>query len=261
MDPAGIAEVGGVKLETHERTARIVEDQAAAVSKAVPVLLFRGLDGARRALRLAVVDRIEEVPAASVSEAAGQLRVQLGEAILPLAGADSAAVREGKVRLFRLNDGDHEIGYAFGEVIDFATIEHDVIHAERPGEISGVTLIANAPAELVDAHWLFAKHVGAAAKASEQLVCRIPSGDPWMQNMLRPIVEAAGYQVVGDEGEAEADLVIASQGAEVPQEAAARTIWLRTDPEAAGKKDESIYRYDRTGLLMALKSAGARRGK
>ncbi|HVI06500.1 MAG TPA: chemotaxis protein CheW, partial [Sphingomicrobium sp.] len=261
MDPAGLAEVGGVKLETHERTARIAEGPAATVSKSVPVLLFRGLDGARRALRLAIVDRIEEVPAASVSEAAGQLRVQLGEAILPLAGAEAADVREGRVRLFRLNDGEHEIGYAFGEVIDFATIEHDVIHAERPGEISGVSLINNAPAELVDAHWLFARHVGAASRSSQQLVCRMPSDDPWMQNMLRPIVEAAGYHVIGDEVDGEADLVIASKGAEVPQDVVARTIWLRTDPEAAGKKDESIYRYDRAGLLMALKSAGARRGK
>jgi two-component system chemotaxis sensor kinase CheA len=31
---------------------------------------------------------------------------------------------------------------------------------------------------------------------------------------------------------------------------------LRSEPEPKGKKDESIYRYDRAGLLMALKSAG-----
>jgi two-component system chemotaxis sensor kinase CheA len=36
---------------------------------------------------------------------------------------------------------------------------------------------------------------------------------------------------------------------------------LRADPEAEGKKDASIYRYDRAGLLLALKSAGAGRGK
>jgi two-component system chemotaxis sensor kinase CheA len=82
-----------------------------------------------------------------------------------------------------------------------------------------------------------------------------------MQNMLRPIVEAAGYQVVGDADETVADLVIASQGSDVPVEEAKRTIWLRTEPEAASKKDDSIYRYDRAGLLVALKSAGAGRGK
>jgi two-component system chemotaxis sensor kinase CheA len=260
FDPGGLAQVGGVKLESIERAARIAETTVAPVSKATSVLLFKGLDGGRRALRLAVVDRIEEVPTGSINRAAGQLRVQVGEAILPLAGANAEDLGDGKIRLFRLNDGSHEIGYAFAEVIDFAVIDNDIIHAESVGEISGVSLISGEPAELVDAHWLFANHIGIAARSAEQLVCRLPSDDPWMQNMLRPIVEAAGYRVVGDEHDGDADLVIASQGAEVPEEAA-RTIWLRAEPEGSGKKDGSIYRYDRAGLLMALKSAGAGSGK
>jgi two-component system chemotaxis sensor kinase CheA len=260
FDPAGLAEVGGVKLEAHERAARIAEASAATASKSTAVLLFRGLDGGRRALRLAVVDRIEEVSSGAIKKAAGQLRVQVGDAILPLAGATGAEFGDEKVRLFRLNDGAHEIGYAFAEVIDFATIENDVIHSENPGEVSGVSLINDEPAELVDAHWLFANHVGTLAPTAERPVCRLPSDDAWMQNMLRPIVEAAGYRVVGEADECAADLVIASKGSEVAEEEA-KTIWLRTDPEASGKKDESIYRYDRAGLLMALKSAGAGRGK
>jgi len=258
MDPAGIAAVGGVKLEAQERTARIAEGPTAAISKATPVLLFRSLDGGRRALRLAVVDRIEEVATSNIKKAAGQLRVQLGESILPLAGATASEIAGDKVRLFRLNDGSHEIGYAFAEVVDFATIEHDIIHADQPGEVSGVSLISGEPAELVDAHWLFANHVGAMPQASEQMICRIPRDDTWMQNMLRPLVEAAGYRVVSDESEDKADLAIAAKGEKVA--AAAHTIFLRSDPEPAGKKDESIYRYDRAGLLMALKSvAGARK--
>jgi two-component system, chemotaxis family, sensor kinase CheA len=114
--------------------------------------------------------------------------------------------------VFRLNDGNHEIGYAFREVIDLAPIENEVIPADNPGEISAVTLIAGEPAELVDAHWLFANHLGiGAGLTSEQPLCRLPSDDPWMQNMLRPIIEAVGYRVVGDEHDGEADLVIASQ--------------------------------------------------
>jgi two-component system chemotaxis sensor kinase CheA len=260
FDPAGLAEVGGVKLEAQERAARIAEGPIAnAGPKAISVLLFRGLDGGRRAIRLAVVDRIEEVARDAVKKAAGQLRVQVGEAILPLAGADAAEFEGDKIRVFRLNDGAYEMGYAFREVIDFATIDNDVIHADCLGEISGVSLINGEPAELVDAHWLFAQHVGAAARPSEPPVCRLPSDDPWMQNMLRPIVEAAGYRVVSERDEIEADLLIAPQGGAI--EGAERTIWLRTEPEPTGKKDDSIYRYDRAGLLMALKSAGAGRGK
>lgn len=253
FDPAGLAEVGGVKLEQQERAARIAEGPAASGPTATPVLLFRGVDGGRRALRLAVVDRIEEVEPSSITEAAGQLRVQLGEAILPLAGARLDHIGEGKVRLFRLSDGAHEMAYAFREVIDFASIEHDVIHADDDGEISGVSLVDGEPAELIDAHWLFANHIGAAARPSEPLVCRLPSDDPWMQNMLRPIVEAAGYRVIGGDEEGEADLVIASQGEKIE---AANAIYLRSEPEPKNKKDQSIYRYDRAGLLIALKSVG-----
>ncbi|MES2118983.1 MAG: chemotaxis protein CheA [Pseudomonadota bacterium] len=260
FDPAGLAQVGGVKLEAQERAARIAEGPAKAEAKATEMLLFRGLDGGRRALRLAIVDRIEEVPVSAVTEAAGQLRVQVGEAILPLAGGSLADLGDDKVRLFRLNDGSYEIGYAFREVIDFATIDNEIIAAERPGEVSGVSLISGEPAELLDAHWLFASHVGPAARQTSELVCRMPTEDPWMQNMLRPIIEAAGYRVVGEEHDGAADLVIASQGAEIDEGQAAKTIWLRAEPEPANKKDESIYRYDRASLLVALKS-GTGRGK
>jgi len=258
FDPAGLALIGGVKLEAQERAARIADGHTAAEARSTAVLLFRALDGSRRALRLAVVDRIEEVQIDAVKESAGQLRVQVGEAILPLAGASGARPADGKIRMFRLNDGAHEIGYAFAEVIDFATIDNEIIHSDSPGEISGVSLISGEPAELVDAHWLFANFVGAAARVTEPLICRLPTDDVWMQNMMRPIVEAAGYRVVGDEHEGRADLTIATQGAEVPGDAAAKTIWLRSEPEATGKKDESIYRYDRAGLLMALKSSAGR---
>jgi two-component system chemotaxis sensor kinase CheA len=259
FDPAGLAEVGGVKLETQDRTARVAEVPSTMAAQAVSVLLFRGLDGGRRALRLGVVDRIEEVPVSAVKPGAGQLRVQLGEAILPLAGVN-ADLGDEKVRVFRLNDGVHEIGYAFREVIDLSTIESDVIPAENPGEISAVTLIAGEPAELVDAHWLFSNHLGVGAGIpSEQPLCRLPSGDPWMQNLLRPIVESVGYRVVGDEHDGEADLVITSERKAAAK--AGRTIVLRAEPEAAGAKDDSIYRYDRAGLLMALKSAGSGRRK
>ena len=226
----------------------------AASSTEVPVLLFRGLDGGRRALRLGVVDRIEEVSSEAIRATAGQLRVQLGETILPLAGVEKPGELEGKVRVFRLNDGAHELGYAFREVIDLMSIEREVIPADVPGAVNGVTLIGGEPAELVDAHWLFAEHLGAAARPQAQLVCRLPEGDAWMQNMLRPIVEAAGYLVIGDSDELAADLTIVSHGEPVEAGTGGRVLRLATDPDAVDGKD-SIYRYDRTGLLLALKSA------
>ena len=55
--------------------------------------------------------------------------------------------------------------------------------------------------------------------------------------------------------------VIVSKGAKVDKKAAGRVIRLRAEPEAAGARDPSIYRYDRAALLVALKSAGGGRGR
>src|SRR4029453_18358704 len=59
FDPAGVAQVGGIKLEAQERTARVAETAIATKERDNSVLLFIGLDGGRRAIRLAIVDRIE----------------------------------------------------------------------------------------------------------------------------------------------------------------------------------------------------------
>jgi two-component system chemotaxis sensor kinase CheA len=262
LDPAGLAEVGGVKLESVERAARIAAGPEAKQSRATEVLLFRGLDGSRKAIRLALVDRIEEVEPKAIRKAAGQLRAQVGDAILPLAGATKDQLGAGKVRLFRVNDGSQEVAYAFAEVIDFATLDHEVIHSDQSGEVGAVTLVNGEPAELIDAHWLFASLAVTAKSNREPLVCHLPGDDPWIHNLLRPIVEAAGYRVIGDGAEEVADLVIATKGSDAAANAPSdRTIWLRADPEAEGKKDDSIYRYDRAGLLMALKSASSGRGR
>ena len=255
FDPAGLARVGGVKLESQERARGLVDGASASAERArVPVLLFRTLDGARRAVRLASVDRIEDVSGSAVQWGAGQLRVQLGEAILPLAGCDEPPPADVKLRMFRLSDGEAEIGLAFLEVIDMAEISGDIIPAELPGEVGGVALINGEPAELVDVHWLFARHRGTGRSSGGQAVCKLPGDDPWMQNMLRPIVENAGYRVIGTDSDEPADLVVAAAGTALPANDEARTIWLRSEPEANGS-ERSIYRYDRAGLMMALSAA------
>jgi two-component system chemotaxis sensor kinase CheA len=81
-----------------------------------------------------------------------------------------------------------------------------------------------------------------------------------MQNMLRPIVEAAGYLVIGEADELAADITIVSHGRDVEPKEGGRILRLATDPDAADGAD-SIYRYDRAGLLLALKSASAGRRK
>ena len=261
FDPAGLAEVGGVKLEMQERTARIAQGPAEAVSKATAVLLFRGLDGGRRALRLAVVDRIEEVPASSVKQAAGQIRVQVGEAILPLAGVSAGRAR-GRAKSACSASTTASTRWVTPSPKSSTSPRSTMTSStpRTPGEISGVSLINGEPAELVDAHWLFANHVGAAARATE--AAGLPPAERRSVDAEHASPDRRGCGLLASSAtrmKATADLVIASQGETV--DASQCAIYLRSEPEPRNKKDESIYRYDRAGLLMALKSAGAGRGK
>ena len=141
FDPAGLAEVGGIRLEAQERASRVAEDRAAAaVAPTIPVLLFRGLDGARRAIRLGVVDRIEEVaarrdpprrrpaarPARRGDPAAGRRADRHRASTARSACSASTTARTRSAMPSR-------------EVIDLMTIDHDVIPADVPGEVSAAS--------------------------------------------------------------------------------------------------------------------------
>ena len=262
LDVTGLAQVGGIICDAQERSTRVSEtavDAAASVGS-IPVLLFNGLDGRKRVMRRAVVDHIEEVDAAAVQMGAGQLRVVIGDQILPLAGVGTNPIADGPLQLFRLSDGVSEIGYAVREVLDTTTIETEVVAATVPGEIEGMALIDGEPAEIVDAHWLFEQLAG-MPQSRAQLVCRLPGDDPWMQNFLRPMVEAAGYLVVDERDPSETDLAIASQEMEVVPARAGHVIWLRSNPDTQPDRPDSIYRYDRASLMAALRTAqGGRHG-
>jgi two-component system chemotaxis sensor kinase CheA len=261
LDPAGIAASAGVVLDQKDCKLAAAPAVASDVTEEVPALLFRTLDGKRRAVRLAVVERIEDVPVASIQQSGGRTRVALDGRILALAGYECVPARE-KLRIFRLTDGASEIAYGFDEVIDIVSLASDVRPALGLGEVGGVTLVEGEQVELLDPYWLFEMHCDGGPAPGDRPVCVLPSGDSWMDNILRPMVESAGYRVVreGDAGAGDADVVIASTEAEAPA-IAGKLLKIRSRPELTDEHDDSIYRYDRAGLLAALSRSAAARKK
>ncbi len=259
LDIAGLARGADLHEDTKHRAAPDDgEEDARAEKPRDPVLLFIGLDGRRRAIRMDVVSRIDNVESSAIDISGGGAQVVLGEDILPLAGLRNVdpvtANAAGKIGLFRVGDGDTELTYAFREILDTASLEQDIVTSETVGEIEGLTLIGGEATELVDSHWLFASHAR-TARVGEPPVCRLSLDDAWTRQLLRPLVEAAGYRVIGHDDDEEAALAVAviEHGNQAPR--AGRVIWLRASPEAAGETLETIYRYDRAGLLAALGDA------
>ena len=257
LDPSGLAAKANFRADEAEADQRRAQPEKRESLETAPLLVFKALDGASRAIRLAVVERIEDVPAKAVRETGGRLRVTLEDRILPLAGCEAVEGIE-KLRILRLSDGAAELAYGFAEVIDIMPLTGIIRPAAVPGEIAGVALIGGEQVELVDPYWLF-EQAGATPPPESRPVCAIPAGDPWMENMLKPLVESLGYEVVTARENVHADIVIASDDApSPPAPPGAQLLRLSATPEAAGAKSGAIYRYDRAALLDAL---GGKTGK
>ncbi|OCC22856.1 hypothetical protein MB02_13835 [Croceicoccus estronivorus] len=260
LDAAGIARAVGVLSGIADRTSGNWPTVAAEPERPrAQVLLFIGLDGRRRAVPIGIVRRVEDVAASAARLADGMAQIAIEETLYPLAGVDDAELRDDRICLFLLHDGQSELAYAFHRMLDIVSVDESILGADGAGSIPGVALIEGQPTELLDCHGLFAAH-GHAAASENPPVCRLPANDRWFQDFLRPLVEAAGYRVVSDTDEAKADIAIAACEEARTELEGTRAILLRATPEEApGSTDNTIYRYDREALMAALKAAGERR--
>ena len=257
LDIAGIARQA--KLNTDVQRTDAVREETAEVERdaTVPALVFEALDGRRRAVRMEVVARIDKVDRGALDLEAEQPQAVIGDTIFALAGTDRGALPDGKVTLLRLGDGASEIVYAVRRIVDTADIPVDIRPANSPGEVEGTTLVDGRPVEVLDCFWLFARHAGAPRTAAAP-VCRLAEDDPWARSILRPLVEAAGYRVIGEDDGEDADVAIAVQGGAARELRANETIILHSSPDEAGSTG-GVYRYDRAGLVAALTSARTRK--
>ncbi|HSG33948.1 MAG TPA: chemotaxis protein CheA [Sphingomonadaceae bacterium] len=254
LDVAGIAREAGLIREV-ERVANSEVEQATRrkIDLGLPALLFVGFDGQRRVIPMSTVDRVEKAKASAVRISGGEAQVVLEERILPLVGLFGQDLPEERIEFFRLSDGHCEIAYAFREMIDISRIEGELAEARSGEAIAGIALIEGEPVEVLDCHKLFALY-GVAPRSKDQPVCRIPSGDRWFQDFLKPMVEAAGYRVVSEaDTAAKADVEIAA--AEASAKPGGNAIRIRSTEEATPDTEGSIYRYDRDALVAALRDA------
>ena len=262
LDVAGVAEKAGVRRE--EKSADAVAEDVEEVldnNGAVPVLLFRDLDGIERGIPLALVERIEDCFATSISKTAGRQRLNIDGRLVPLISC-GAPICEAKVRVLRMHDGNEELAYAIDSVIDIVPVVIELQRNSVAGPVAGVMLIEDRPIEFIDAFWLFGQGLGSEATPAKRPVCLLSDDDPWSRQVLAPLVESAGYCVVFAEDQAgtAADLVIVSDGTLVEPGEAGVVVRLRPTAEERGASPDSLWRYDRAGLAAELRRHWSKRG-
>lgn len=263
LDCSGIAAAAGIA-----GSAPVMDDATDAANDGLgeqgyPALLIHDLDGARRIVPLAAVDRVEQVPVDAIRESAGRLRMTIDGSIIPLAVA-APVDGFGRVSVLRLHDGASEIGYAVRESLDIVHVTEPLVPAAAPGHVAGVTLVDGEPTELLDLIWLFATHGDHHQPAAGvQPLCLIgEDASGWTQTFLRPIIEGMGFRVTHRlRGGERADLMILSDDSTMPVDGPAQTVvTLRTAPEADPARPESVWRYDRDALVAAVKQSLRRKG-
>ncbi|WP_417592852.1 chemotaxis protein CheA [Parasphingorhabdus sp.] len=233
------------------RRSALAERQKTVEAEAVSALLILGLDGKRYIVRMDPVSRIETVDSDAIRISDDSARVVIDGEIYPLAGTSRGALGEGETNLLIFSDGTNQIAYAIQNVIDTIHIANAVMPEEKKGEIEGVTLYDGEAVEVLDCHWLFAQHAGHSHKTISK-TCQIDDDDPWVRSILRPMVEAAGYTIVGADSNEAVDVAITMSAQPSAARHAGQVITLTNDPEAADHKGGVIYRYDRGTLLASL---------
>ncbi|MEL6237788.1 MAG: chemotaxis protein CheA [Pseudomonadota bacterium] len=261
LDVTNIASLNNLMSDARTRVlADALGEEESRAQNVQRAMLFTGFDNRRRAVRLELVQRIETATADAVDQSSGHPRAVIDGVILPLIGLPEGPLPVEKVRLLRLSDGVTELLYAVQEIDDAVALSSELKPVADDPMTEAITLIEGRTVCLIDGHEIFARH-GEAPQPVARPKCRLPRGE-WARTILSPLVASAGYQVIGAEDPDSEDAL--SIWFEDDYESASAldmpiprpVIRLRDHPEGA-RASESIYRYDREGLLAALRDARA----
>ena len=273
LDIPQIALKMGLASDTRSQTfpsVDVVAEESASMKH--HAMVFTDFSGRSKAIRLELVQRIETIQSNSIEIGDGATRAIVSDEILPLIGLpepddDNAKQLNDKTRVLRLSDGSSELLYAVGRVQDAIELNGELVLIDDDPFTEAITLVEGRSISLVDGHAIFAKF-GSTPRPIHALTCRLPDSD-WAKTMLAPLVSSAGYSVTHC-ANSSADIVIAFDDGEQfmateqdcnnstdcgPNQA---VIQLRSQPDAEVQEADlsrSIYRYDRKGLLTALRRA------
>ncbi|MEL6529389.1 MAG: chemotaxis protein CheA [Pseudomonadota bacterium] len=263
LDVTNIASYHGLVSDARGRVLNAANEGEEAEAKGVSrAMLFTDLFGRRRAIRLELVQRIETAPASSIDLSGASPRAVIDGVILPLVGLPDRTTVSDKLRLLRLTDGDCELLHAVRQIDDAAELNNEL--KPEPGDqmIEAITLVNDETVALIDGHELFAQF-GEAPEAASKPLCRLPKSD-WADTILAPLIASAGYEIATDDSQQE-DVAIwfdeefeAAKAVDITIDVP--VVRLRDAPDAPAAT-ETVYRYDKEGLINALRQACAAGGK
>ncbi len=195
LDPNGLARNVGAVAEAHNDNAASAPALAGAGAESFAMLVFKAGSGGPKAVPLALVTRIEEIPVSGVERISGGLIVQYRGRIMRLVGlsAETTLRREGTQPVLVFGRADAPVGLIVDEIIDIAEDVLDIGGGARPG-VLGTAIVREKATEIIDvAHFVPELH-GERRRVERRRLLLVEPSD-FLRAMLAPVLQAAGFHV------------------------------------------------------------------
>jgi two-component system, chemotaxis family, sensor kinase CheA len=290
LDPGGVGIEMGVLTQDMDRFEHKVDTEAKDVTDpTVSMLIFRAGNDDLMALPLALVTRLEEIEAKSVEFAGGAPMVQYRGKLMPLITIDKAmAANDDRHQLLVFSRGERSAAIVVDQIVDIVDEQLDLsANVEKPGRI-GSAIISGKATDILDIeHYLPFGMDGSERRASAQggTVLLIDPSD-FFPALAGPVIKAAGYKLsVSNTLAAAAKQVMSGQVTAVAIDLDDEKLGafefvkrIKSDAKFAHVKaiglvskgspalvkrgrdcgfDEIIGKFDRQGLLAAIKEINA----
>ncbi|MFO0997613.1 MAG: chemotaxis protein CheW [Alphaproteobacteria bacterium] len=214
LDPNGLAACVGEAGRSETDSAAAETAETTATSDRVALLVFRAGTGARKAVPLSLVARLEEIELEKIEQSDGKPVVQYRGQLMPLIPVDdSQALKEsGRQPVIVFADKEHSIGLVVDEIVDIVEDKLEVELAARRAGRLGTAVIAGESTDIVDVgyfvgqaiHDLFVEAATPAGAATNGRRILLVDDSSFFRNVLTPLLTAAGYVVTAAESGSEA---------------------------------------------------------
>jgi two-component system, chemotaxis family, sensor kinase CheA len=255
LDASGLGQAMGIEQKEDQSTtnANVEENRQA---KRPSALLFVSKDGIKRAIRLSVIDRMEDIDAAQIKFVGGRMRASIGDRLFDVCELDEVP-EQGLVKLLRLTDGSDAKYLAVDDVIDIFTLDGEIAPSACPEIYEGVVSAYGETVELVNIFRYF-EAGGSVSNSDARPLCYVQCDEDsvWEQRILAPLLVASGYNVSFEAADRETAAVVLNRGnsEQAMPSGDARILTLRDTSHSTADTRSSIYRYDRIGLISAIEA-------
>lgn len=262
LDASGLAAKANVQMDEDDQLASSDADRDSVEEAETgdAIMTFHDLHGRRRAVRLALVERVEHVRRGSIQAEGQRLYVADDDyGLLSLIGISDPEELDDSVPVLKLSDGNTRLLFAIRETLELENLPRERIRADEDG-LECLILVGDRQFGLLDAYSLFQQAAPSTTNVKAKAVCFLDceGDDEWCRTILKPMLESAGYQVSSDPtGRKLADVVISAPGREKGAEDEGRCIRLTDIRPEARACDGEIYRYARNEILAELEARTA----